>query len=124
MSIILRLEQEDLQSLAKQVAENLKPQLAKMNDLGEKEDLMTVDEVAKYLKCSPHFIYKLTAAKEIPHRKRGVKFLLFRKSEIDKWLDSHMIPAVNTLFDAEESQTGHMILNHIIYINSIDISYG
>jgi len=96
--MILRLEQEDIQSLAKQVAENLKPQLAKMNDHGEKEDLMTIDEVAKYLKCSPHFIYKLTAAKEIPHHKNGVKFLRFRKSKIDKWLEDHNVPAVNTPF--------------------------
>jgi len=60
--------------------------------------LQTIAEVAKYLKCSPDFIYKLTAAKEIPHHKNGVKFLRFRKSKIDKWLEDHNVPAVNTPF--------------------------
>ena len=47
---------------------------------------MTVAEAAEYLRWSKERIYKLTAARAIPHIKHEGR-LLFRRSDLDAWLD-------------------------------------
>jgi excisionase family DNA binding protein len=43
-----------------------------------------------YLGFSRNQLYKLTAAKAIPFRKKsGGQALLFRRDELDSWLESH-----------------------------------
>jgi excisionase family DNA binding protein len=50
---------------------------------------MTVLEAAAYLGCSRHTLYRYTAAKAIPHRKRrGGQGLLFRRDELDHWIEA------------------------------------
>jgi len=44
-------------------------------------------EAAKYLSVSTRFIRD--RLDEIPHRRIGVKILLFKKSELDTWLDQY-----------------------------------
>jgi excisionase family DNA binding protein len=58
----------------------------------ESEGLLTVDELAEYLKCSPGTIYNRTSRNEIPHLKVG-GLLRFRRSEIDVWIERHREPA-------------------------------
>lgn len=46
-------------------------------------------DAARHLGCKPRRIYDLTSRRDlgrIPHRKEGRR-LLFRLSEIDRWLD-------------------------------------
>jgi len=50
------------------------------------ESIMTIDEVAKYLKIPKSTIYKLAQEGKIPSQKVG-RHWRFRKSTIDKWLD-------------------------------------
>jgi excisionase family DNA binding protein len=40
----------------------------------------------KYIGVSESLLYKLTAAKEVPHYKPRGKMLYFNREEIDKWL--------------------------------------
>jgi excisionase family DNA binding protein len=87
-------EQQEIERIANKVAELLKPMFRAVKH-EDADFLMTIEELAKYMRCSIDFIYKLTQAKEIPHIKRGSKFLLFRKNQIDKWLDSLAVPVVN-----------------------------
>ncbi len=47
-------------------------------------DVMTVREVAEYLKVKARTIYRLVSKKEIPGFKVGGSWR-FRKSEIDQW---------------------------------------
>lgn len=57
------------------------------NALGE---IMTVEEVAAYLKLSTGTIYNKVSKDEIPFLKVGNPgSLRFRRSEIDDWLESH-----------------------------------
>ncbi len=89
------LEQQDIEAIASRVADRLEPKLRAVKH--EDEDiLMNIKEVAKYLRCSVGCIYKLTSTKAIPHFKRGEKFLLFRKSHIDKWINSFVVPVINS----------------------------
>lgn len=49
------------------------------------EKLMTIKEVAKYLRLSVHTLYKMAEQKRIPALKAGKQWR-FKKEEIDKWL--------------------------------------
>ncbi len=56
---------------------------------GMESPWMTVREAAAYLGCSRHTLYRYTAAKAIPHRKRrGGQGLLFRRDELDRWIET------------------------------------
>jgi len=49
------------------------------------EKLMTLEEVAEYLRLSIHTIYKMAQKGRIPALKAGKKWR-FRKEDIDRWL--------------------------------------
>ncbi len=49
------------------------------------EKLMTLEEVAKYLRLSVHTLYKMAEQRRIPALKAGKQWR-FKKDEIDKWL--------------------------------------
>ncbi len=53
-------------------------------------DLMTVEEVAQYLRLKPQTIYKWAQEKKIPAVKLGKEWR-FRKRILDEWLDSQII---------------------------------
>ena len=90
----IELEQQDIDLIADKVIEKMKPILATASMQEQRDNLMTVSSLAEYMAVSVPFIYKLTQAKEIPHIKKGNKLILFRRKDIDKWLDSYHIPAL------------------------------
>jgi excisionase family DNA binding protein len=49
--------------------------------------VMTIDDLAKYLKLSTSTLYKLCAEDKVPGQKVG-RHWRFRKETIDGWLDS------------------------------------
>jgi excisionase family DNA binding protein len=49
-------------------------------------DVLTIDELAAYLKISKSTLYKLVREGKIPSQKIG-KHWRFRKSAIDQWLE-------------------------------------
>lgn len=49
-------------------------------------DVMTIDELADYLKLSKSTLYKLAQERKVPGQKVG-KHWRFRKETIDRWLD-------------------------------------
>ncbi|MCK5601628.1 helix-turn-helix domain-containing protein [Candidatus Pacearchaeota archaeon] len=53
------------------------------------EELMTIEEIAKYLRYSVHTIYPLAQKGEIPAIKLAGQWR-FRKSEVDKWLEKQL----------------------------------
>lgn len=52
-------------------------------------DIMTLEEVAEYLRLKPQTIYTWAQEKRIPAAKIGKEWR-FRRSIIDKWFDQHM----------------------------------
>lgn len=85
----------DTEQLGKEIAEKvlstLRPQLSE-----ELEDtLFNVQTLAEYLQVSKQWVYERVQFKEIPYRKVG-RFLRFRKSEIDEWLDGFKVPAASS----------------------------
>jgi len=53
------------------------------------DEIMTIKEVAKYLKMNEKTIYNLIKKKEIPAFKVGGNWR-FKKSIIDKWIEERL----------------------------------
>ena len=53
-------------------------------------DILTVEEVAEYLRLQPQTIYKWAQDKRIPAVKLGKEWR-FRKTILDRWLDEQML---------------------------------
>jgi excisionase family DNA binding protein len=56
---------------------------------GGYHEIMTVEEVAAYLRLKPQTIYKWAQEKRIPAAKLGKEWR-FRRSVVDRWLDEQM----------------------------------
>lgn len=52
------------------------------------DEIMTLEEVAKYLKLKPQTIYTWAQNEKIPAAKLGKEWR-FKKSVIDKWFNEH-----------------------------------
>lgn len=53
------------------------------------DEIMTLEEVAKYLKLKPQTIYTWAQNNKIPAAKLGKEWR-FKKSIIDKWFNQHI----------------------------------
>jgi excisionase family DNA binding protein len=54
------------------------------------DEIMTLEEVAKYLKLKPQTVYKWAQEDQIPGAKLGKEWR-FRKSILDEWIDTSII---------------------------------
>jgi PTS system nitrogen regulatory IIA component len=52
-------------------------------------EILTLEEVAAYLRLTPQTIYKWAQERRIPAAKLGKEWR-FRKSIVDRWLDDRM----------------------------------
>lgn len=59
------------------------------------QETMTVREAAQYLKLKTSTIYKLTAARMIPFCRPTGKKIMFRKKDLDEWLDTKTVPSLD-----------------------------
>jgi excisionase family DNA binding protein len=66
---------------------------------GHDHEILTLEEVAHYLRLKPQTIYKWAQEKRIPAVKLGKEWR-FRRSVLDRWLDEQML--------SEESGFGHL----------------
>ncbi|MBI4659994.1 MAG: helix-turn-helix domain-containing protein [Verrucomicrobia bacterium] len=54
------------------------------------DEIMTLEEVAKYLKLKPQTVYKWAQENQIPGAKIGKEWR-FRKTILDHWVDSAIV---------------------------------
>ena len=54
------------------------------------KEILTIEELAGYLRLKPQTIYKWVQGNRIPAAKLGKEWR-FRKSTIDRWLDEQML---------------------------------
>ncbi len=57
---------------------------------GADHEILTLEEVAHYLRLKPQTIYKWAQEKRIPAVKLGKEWR-FRRSIIDRWLDAQLL---------------------------------
>jgi excisionase family DNA binding protein len=86
----LTVPEELLDALAERVARRIGNQLAPP---GDASPWLDVEAALEYLPFSRDQLYKLTAAKAIPFRKkRDGQGLLFHRTELDRWLEASYEP--------------------------------
>ena len=71
-------------------------------------DILTIKQVAEYLKVTDRTIYKLAAAKKIPAFKVGGMWR-FSRADIDRWIKQQSMDALDT--GREEENTAKSQLN-------------
>lgn len=89
MKAELTLPDDMVKAIAQEVIAALKPVLAHRK--GE-DAILTPDQLAGLLGVSKGWVYEQAALKAVPYHKLG-KYLRFRRSEIDRWIDSAAVPA-------------------------------
>ena len=62
-------------------------------------DIMTLEEVAAYLRLKPQTIYTWAQDKKIPAAKLGKEWR-FKKSMIDEWFVQHIVKKFNGVVEA------------------------
>ena len=67
-------------------------------------EIMTLEEVAQYLRLKPQTIYKWAQEKRIPAVKLGKEWR-FRRSILDRWLDQQMDKDFEHLLQEKEKST-------------------
>jgi len=83
-----------------------------MND----DDILTLEEVAKYLRVSERTIYDCAQKGEIPAGKIRASWR-FKKSEIDKWVNDRLTSSsLNPQFDPVNAES-ILSLHRILFIN-------
>lgn len=61
-------------------------------------DVMNLDDAAKYLNVSKSYIYKLTSRRDIPHYKsKGGKLLYFKREELETWMTAKRVATCDEL---------------------------
>ncbi len=89
----MKIEIDDtelIDTIVKKVAEQITP-LLRQNSKSNDNELMTVEEVEKYLKVKKSTIYDKVHTRSIPFLKNG-NTLRFRRKHIDLWLQNPYHP--------------------------------
>ena len=55
------------------------------------KEVLTSEEVARYMGVSRSYLYKLTMRREIPHYKPMGKICYFNRHEVEQWLQSNRV---------------------------------
>lgn len=55
------------------------------------KEVLTSEEVARYMGVSRSYLYKLTMRREIPHYKQKGKICYFNRQEVEQWLQSNRV---------------------------------
>lgn len=71
------LDKGDLRGLASLVADRI---------IFCTKEVLTSDEVARYMGISKSYLYKMTMRREIPHYKPMGKIVYFNRKELEQWL--------------------------------------
>ncbi len=58
--------------------------------MSPEDEILTIEEVAKYLKMKPQTIYKWAQEGQIPGTKLGKEWR-FRKAILDEWIDTSIV---------------------------------
>lgn len=69
------------------------------------KSVLTFRETYTYMGISESLLYKLTAAREIPHFKPRGKLIYFNKEEVDHWLMQNRVPAIGIATDLGTEDT-------------------
>ena len=96
MKAELNLPQELVDQIVGQIIDKLKPMLSSNRKSDSSDRIFNKKELADYLGVDVSWIDKKVSTNEIPYSKFG-KYVRFKKSLIDKWIESKTVKPVSPL---------------------------
>jgi excisionase family DNA binding protein len=72
--------------------------------------LLDTKQVSHYLNLSESFVRKAVARNSIPHRRIGSR-VLFRRDDLEKWIDQHLVPMNSEVITHAATLTAQILLN-------------
>ena len=63
------------------------------------KEVLTSDEVARYMGISKSYLYKLTMRQQIPHYKPMGKMCYFNRAELEAWLQNNRVATSTEISD-------------------------
>lgn len=88
------MTQDELDKLAFAIGQNV---------LLVQKEVLTLEEAAQYTGLKKSYLYKLTAAKSIPHYKPAGKNCFFKRTELEEWLTANPIATTADLTAAAQA---------------------
>jgi PTS system nitrogen regulatory IIA component len=80
------------------------------------DDILTIEEVAKYLRVSERTIYDWAQKGEIPSGKIGTVWR-FKKTEIERWVNDRLSPHSIVAREAAVSAEAILAVNRVVFLN-------
>ncbi len=80
------------------------------------DDILTIDEVAKYLRVSERTVYEWAQKGEVPCGKIGTVWR-FKKSEIEKWVNDRLASQSSTAIDVSLQLKNILSPERILFLN-------
>lgn len=80
------------------------------------DNILTIDEVAKYLRVSERTVYEWAQKGEIPSGKIGTVWR-FKKSEIEKWVNDRLGSSKTDVIDVSSQLKNIMSPDRIVFLN-------
>ncbi len=81
------------------------------------DDILTIEEVAKYLRVSERTVYDWAQKGEVPSGKIGTVWR-FKKSEIEKWVNDRLSSGQRSVIPGEQVQVKNILSpDRIIFLN-------
>ena len=80
------------------------------------DDILTIEEVSKYLRISDRTVYDWAQKGEIPAGKIGTVWR-FKKSEIERWVNARLSSELNTDQDTEVKVKNILSPDRVVFIN-------
>lgn len=94
MEFVSQMTKEEFKSLLKATITEV---LSQIKNEGKDEDqLLNVKEASLFLGLAVATLYEKTSERLIPHYKQGKK-IVFKKSELIKWIESRRIPTIEDI---------------------------
>ena len=84
--VFFTLTEDEIENLVERITNNLKKSY-ESEHRNQEDELLTIDEAAKFVKLSKPTLYGLVHKKSIPYNKKG-KRLYFQKAELLDWIKS------------------------------------
>ena len=91
-----QFELEDIKAVSSTVVEFLKPLLCACSGKKSDDAIFGVKDLALYLQVNESWVQRKVALKEIPFFKAG-KYNRFKKSAIDRWIETETIKPIPPL---------------------------
>ena len=96
------LEEEDIETIKSAIKDVVRSEFRKANKNKKDDIVFDVIGLAEYLCVKESWVYKQVSIGTLPFYKIG-KYTRFRKSEIDKWIESNRFIPTSALYTGSNS---------------------